>query len=258
MGKSSKDKRDIWYRLAKERGYRARSAFKLIQIDEAYRLFTPDVTRVIDLCAAPGSWSQVILSTFASQGMEDPERPRTLVSVDLQPMAPLAGATMLQADITDPATIPRILDHFSPTTGDGRTLGRADLVVTDGAPDVTGLHDLDTELQHQLLTASLALVRRTLAPGGAFVAKIFVGGEVGLLLAQARTLFRSVSITKPASSRASSAEHFLVCQSYLGEEAVARQFAVDPATTGEPVQVPPGYTRFMETGDLSLYDTVQV
>jgi tRNA (cytidine32/guanosine34-2'-O)-methyltransferase len=81
MGASSKDKRDIYYRLAKEKGYRARSAFKLLQIDDEFSIFTPDIKYVVDLCAAPGSWSQVL-----SQ-----KKVANIIAVDLQPMAPIEG-----------------------------------------------------------------------------------------------------------------------------------------------------------------------
>jgi tRNA (cytidine32/guanosine34-2'-O)-methyltransferase len=84
MGKTSKDKRDIYYRLAKEQGWRARSAFKLLQIDERFEIFK-DVTRVVDLCAAPGSWSQVLSKKLESN------KDSKIVAVDLQPMAPING-----------------------------------------------------------------------------------------------------------------------------------------------------------------------
>lgn len=98
MGRSSKDKRDIYYRLAKEQGWRARSAFKLLQLNEDFDLFT-GVNRVVDLCAAPGSWSQVLsrkLIQERSEGKEDVK----IVAVDLQAMAPLPGVIQIQGDIT--------------------------------------------------------------------------------------------------------------------------------------------------------------
>lgn len=209
MGKSSKDKRDIYYRLAKERGYRARSAFKLIHLHEMYGLFTPDTKRVIDLCAAPGSWSQVIVAyhnqmfaehsaglvshsqtppvselvdsrTLASSssvsgaeenGMRDSTKTVTrddyvLISIDLQSISPLEYTHILKADLTLPSTRTHIQSLLA-----GQD---ADLVVCDGAPDVTGIHDLDIFLHHQLLLAALDLVRRTVRVGGTFVAKVFL------------------------------------------------------------------------------------
>ena len=135
-GKHSKDKRDIYYRKAKEEGWRARSAYKLLQIDEQFELFK-GVVRAVDLCAAPGSWSQV-LSRRLHAGAANPEDVR-IVSVDLQEMAPIEGVHLVQGDITSQRTVDEVLAIFR--EGDEARL--ADLVVCDGAPDVTGMHDLD-------------------------------------------------------------------------------------------------------------------
>lgn len=121
MGKSSKDKRDIYYRLAKENGWRARSAYKLLQIDEQFNIFE-GVTRAVDLCAAPGSWSQVL-----SQRLFGTDASAKIVAIDLQTMAPLPGVHQLQGDITKLETAQAIIKYF-----EGET---ADLVVCDGAPD---------------------------------------------------------------------------------------------------------------------------
>lgn len=270
MGKSSKDKRDAYYRLAKEQGWRARSAFKLLQLDEEFDLFA-NVSRVVDLCAAPGSWSQVLSrvlikgekfgraawqdreARFRQQmlgvfsGAEDAEaqgneaerdnaasaeqqlpsqtqpQPRDvkIVSIDLQPISPLAGITTLRADITHPATVPLLLsaldpsyDAASPTNGDTPASNPVDLVLSDGAPDVTGLHDLDIYVQSQLLFAALNLALCVLKPGGKFVAKIFRGRNVDVLYAQLKIFFEKVIVAKPRSSRASSVEAFIVCLNF--------------------------------------------
>ncbi|KAK3350066.1 FtsJ-like methyltransferase-domain-containing protein [Lasiosphaeria hispida] len=265
MGKSSKDKRDAYYRLAKEQGWRARSAFKLLQLDEEFNLFE-DVTRVVDLCAAPGSWSQVLSrvlikgETFGRCAWQDreakfrqqmlrvfdpdrepnnqmdliPEEPKSaekaapkprrdvkIVSIDLQPISPLPGIITLRADITHPATVPLLLNALDPdysTTADKSpsqqpqsSTHRVDLVLSDGAPDVTGLHDLDIYVQSQLLFAALNLALCVLKPGGKFVAKIFRGRNVDLLYAQLKVFFDRVHVAKPRSSRASSVEAFIVC-----------------------------------------------
>ncbi|KAK9356072.1 FtsJ-like methyltransferase-domain-containing protein [Lipomyces doorenjongii] len=198
MGKCSKDKRDLYYRKAKEQGWRARSAFKLLQLDSEFHLFE-GVSRVVDLCAAPGSWSQVLSRSL-------PEGTATIVSVDLQPIAPLPGVITLQADITHPATLTNILRLFGGEP--------ADIVCSDGAPDVTGLHDLDEYIQGQLLLSALTLATNLLRPGGKFVAKIFRGRDVDLLYSQLSLLFEKVTCAKPRSSRASSLEAFIVCEGY--------------------------------------------
>nr|XP_053628573.1 putative tRNA (cytidine(32)/guanosine(34)-2'-O)-methyltransferase [Cherax quadricarinatus] len=193
MGRSSKDKRDVYYRLAKEEGWRARSAFKLIQINEEFNIFN-GVTRVVDLCAAPGSWSQVLSRTLRGAA-PDPSAVK-IVAVDLQAMAPLPGVVQLQGDITKISTAEAIISHFQGDT--------AQLVVCDGAPDVTGLHDLDEYVQAQLLLAALNITTHILAQGGTFVAKIFRGKDVTLLYAQLKIFFKRVTVTKPRSSRNSS------------------------------------------------------
>lgn len=258
MGKSSKDKRDAYYRLAKEQGWRARSAFKLIQIDEQFDLFN-GVTRVVDLCAAPGSWSQVLSrvlikgESFGRRAWEEKQererkiilgenvgeeekgelKPREgvkIVAVDLQPMASLEGITTLKGDITHPSTPPRILQALDPETyrpdeGAGESGNNpVDLVLSDGAPDVTGLHDLDIYVQSQLLYSALNLAIRILKPGGKFVAKVFRGKNVDLIYAQLRCFFTNVTCAKPRSSRASSLEAFVVCEGFN----MLKGYKIDP------------------------------
>ncbi|KAF2825378.1 FtsJ-domain-containing protein [Ophiobolus disseminans] len=259
MGKSSKDKRDAYYRLAKEEGWRARSAYKLLQLDEEFNLFE-DVTRVVDLCAAPGSWSQVLsrvlikgekygragwqekqaatrnyvlglkeerplAESLAKLELKDEKiKPRQgvkIVAIDLQPMSPLDGVTTLRADITHPSTIPLMLKALDPETYDPSAASPSapvDLVISDGAPDVTGLHDLDIYVQSQLLWAALNLALCVLKPGGKFVAKIFRGKDVDLLFAQLKIVFQRVRVAKPRSSRASSIEAFVVCEGFCPPE----------------------------------------
>jgi len=202
MGRSSKDKRDIYYRLAKEEGWRARSAFKLLQINDEFDIFR-GVQRVVDLCAAPGSWSQVLSKKLRSERPEEERDAVKIVAVDLQAMAPLPGVQQLQGDITKLATANKIVEMID---------GRADLVVCDGAPDVTGLHDIDEYIQAQLLLAALNISTHVLRSGGTFVAKIFRGKDVSLLYSQLRLFFPSVTVAKPRSSRNSSIEAFVVCQ----------------------------------------------
>ncbi|XP_074926669.1 tRNA (cytidine(32)/guanosine(34)-2'-O)-methyltransferase [Chelonoidis abingdonii] len=207
MGRSSKDKRDIYYRLAKEEGWRARSAFKLLQLDEEFQLFE-GVRRAVDLCAAP-AWSQVLSRKLKGGAGEGPESVK-IVAVDLQAMAPLPGVVQIQGDITKVSTAQEIIQHF-----EGQP---ADLVVCDGAPDVTGLHDIDEYIQAQLLLAALNITTHVLNKGGTFVAKIFRGKDVTLLYSQLRIFFPDVTCAKPRSSRNSSIEAFVVCRGYCPPE----------------------------------------
>jgi tRNA (cytidine32/guanosine34-2'-O)-methyltransferase len=255
-GKSSKDKRDIYYRKAKEEGWRARSAYKLLQIDETYDIFR-GVRNAVDLCAAPGSWSQVLsrklyLPALAANGPNADALPR-IVAIDLQPMMPIEGIIQMQGDITSEATAAEVISHFA---GE-----KADLVVCDGAPDVTGLHDLDEYVQGQLLLAALCIVVATLKPGGTFVSKIFRGKDVSLLYSQLRIFFSNVSLAKPKSSRNSSIEAFVVCQGFAlpdGFDAKALQKVLASAEAGYPEAQDTPFMRqcvpFLACGDLGGWD----
>ncbi|KAL3923432.1 MAG: hypothetical protein SGILL_001665 [Bacillariaceae sp.] len=248
MGKLSRDKRDVFYRRAKEKGYRARSAFKLLQLDSEFHLFE-GVTRAVDLCAAPGSWSQVLSDKLVSakadgetsNGTSD-EQPK-IVAVDLQPMAPIDGVMCIQGDITSYETAQAILAPFASNE-------RAQLVICDGAPDVTGLHDLDEYLQAQLLISAVKITTHVLVDGGTFVAKIFRGRHAGQLYAQLRLLFDRVSIAKPTSSRNSSLESFVVCQHFKGGEDF-RNLSLHRDTVLEGDTINPSIPPFLACGDLS-------
>lgn len=263
MGKSSKDKRDLYYRKAKEQGWRARSAFKLLQLDSQFHLLGNNVQRVVDLCAAPGSWSQVLSRTLHNsnnnQGdktedvdAESVDESKKIVAVDLQPMSPITGVTSLQADITHPKTLSRILEIFGGEP--------ADFVCSDGAPDVTGLHDLDEYIQAQLILSALQLATALLRPGGSFVAKIFRGRDIDLLYSQLGLLFEKVTCAKPRSSRGSSLESFIVCQGYTprpgwnpmaeADLKVGQELPSEYDDSEERVVAP-----FIACGDLSEYDS---
>lgn len=251
MGKTSKDKRDIYYRLAKEEGWRARSAFKLLQIDEKFQILK-GVTRAVDLCAAPGSWSQVLSKRLYENKAENNDV--KIIAVDLQAMAPLPGVIQIQGDITKLQTAESIIEHFG---GDSQ---KAQLVVCDGAPDVTGLHDIDEYIQSQLLLAALSITTHVLTAGGTFVAKIFRGKDTSLLYAQLRIFFEKVSLAKPASSRNSSIESFVVCQNYRCPEGYVPQMInpmiddVQLIVEATDSQVNRELIPFIVCGDLRGYD----
>ncbi|KAJ1365895.1 hypothetical protein KIN20_026362 [Parelaphostrongylus tenuis] len=202
MGKTSKDQRDIYYRMAKEQGWRARSAFKLLQIDDEFKILE-NVTKVVDLCAAPGSWSQVLSKRLLENGKNTNDV--KIVAVDLQPMSPINGVIQIRGDITDNTTAKKIIEVFG-------TL--ADLVVCDGAPDVTGLHSLDEYMQSQLVLSALNITTHILKRDGSFVAKVFRARNICLLYAQLKIFFKEVYCAKPKSSRLSSCEAFVVCKGY--------------------------------------------
>mmetsp|Transcript_13897 Transcript_13897/g.36027 ORF Transcript_13897/g.36027 Transcript_13897/m.36027 type:complete len:344 (+) Transcript_13897:89-1120(+) len=252
MGKLSKDKRDIYYRKAKEEGWRARSAYKLLQLDEEFDLFT-GVTRAVDLCAAPGSWSQVLARKLRNNAASSEEA--RIVAVDLQEMAPIDGVHTIQGDITSERTITAVLDDFR--AGDEERL--ADIVVCDGAPDVTGMHDIDEYIQAQLLMSALNVTTHLLRPGGAFVTKIFRGKDVTLLYAQLKVFFEHVVCAKPKSSRNSSVEAFAVCQGFRLPDGYVPT-TVEPLFTqqyGEQGHENRVIVPFLACGDLSGLDADQ-
>jgi len=225
-------------------GYRARSAFKLLQIDSEFDLFgvkhdfNLKVERAVDLCAAPGSWSQVLAEKLGSSNNEE-----RIIAVDLQPIAPIPGIFMIQGDITSLDTALMIINKFKGN--------RAELVVCDGAPDVTGLHDIDEYVQSHLLLSATKITTHVLSAKGTFVAKIFRGKDVALLHAQLRLLFHRVSIVKPASSRSSSIESFIVCQGFKGGEFFNLPLEKNNFNDKE---LHPSIIPYLSNGDLSNYE----
>lgn len=166
MGLTSRDKRDAYYRLAKAHGYRARAVFKLIQMEDTLSLLK-GATRVVDLCAAPGGWTQVVAERCTAR----------VVAVDLKEIAPVEGADMLVGDLTSALVVERIVSMID---------GPADVVLCDGAPDVLDLGDVDAHLQLSLCRAALACACKVLAPGGSFVCKIYRGRDSALFFDELR------------------------------------------------------------------------
>ena len=196
---------DPYVAEAQRLGYRSRAAFKLQQIDERFHLLKPG-QRVVDLGAAPGGWTQVaVAATRADKG---PEKGRgKVVALDLLEMAPVAGATVLQLDFLDPA---------APAAITGALGGPADLVLSDMAAPATGHAKTDHLRILGLCEAALEFAEATLAPGGAFVAKLFQGGAEAELLQRLRRRFASVRHAKPPASRAESAETYVVATGFRG------------------------------------------
>nr|XP_018908473.1 PREDICTED: putative tRNA (cytidine(32)/guanosine(34)-2'-O)-methyltransferase isoform X1 [Bemisia tabaci] len=169
-------------------------------------LLSLGVKAVVDLCAAPGGWSQV-LSQHLCRLNETTHQPKVkIVSVDVQEMAPHQFLEIVQGDITKINTVKQILEKFNGN--------RVDCVVCDGAPDVTGNNDMDLCLQEHLLSAAYAITCCILKAGGSFVAKIFRGKNNAVTLNLLRTHFSKVLVAKPRCSRNSSIEAFVVCADF--------------------------------------------
>lgn len=187
---------DPYVRQAQAAGYRSRAAFKIMEIDEKVRLFRPGL-RVVDLGAAPGGWSQVA----AQKGC-------TVVALDLLAMDGLPGVLFLQKDFSDPD---------APEALKAALGGRADLVLSDMAPNTTGHKATDHLRIMALVEMAYAFAHESLAPGGAFVAKVFQGGAEAALLARMKRDFRTVRHIKPPASRKESSEQYVVATGFRAE-----------------------------------------
>lgn len=190
---------DRFFQQAKAEGYRARSAYKLLQIQEKFKLIRRgDV--VVDLGAAPGSWSQVLAELVGPKGR--------VIAVDLQPMEPLPGVTVIQGDMTDLTVQDAIIEAAG---------GTADVVVSDAAPSTTGVKLRDHVLSMELARAALAVAQALLKPGGSLVIKVFQGEDLPPVIQAVKMAFHPVKIHKPAASRKESWEQFIVAQGYKGQ-----------------------------------------
>jgi 23S rRNA (uridine2552-2'-O)-methyltransferase len=193
---------DPYVAEAQRLGYRSRAAFKLIQLDQRFRLLAPG-SRVVDLGCAPGGWTQVAVARVGSGG----PRGGAVVGIDLNPTDPIPGANILQGDFADPATEARIRAVLG---------GPADLVLSDMAAPATGHAATDHLRIVALAEAALAFAETILRPGGGFVAKVFQGGASGDLLAVLKRAFTEVRHAKPPASRAESAETYVVAKGFRG------------------------------------------
>jgi 23S rRNA (uridine2552-2'-O)-methyltransferase len=188
---------DPYVRAAKNKGYRSRAAFKLVELDDKFHFLKPGA-RILDLGAAPGGWSQIARERVGARGH--------VVAADILEMEPIAGVTVLRADLRDPATAPLLREAL-----DGQV---ADVVLTDMAAPTTGHHQTDHLRTSALLEAALDVAQDTLKPGGAFVGKVFQGGATGDLLKRLKQSFETVKHVKPPASRAESVELYLVALGY--------------------------------------------
>lgn len=181
---------DPWSERARAEGWRSRAAFKLMEIDDRMRLIKRG-SRVVDLGAAPGGWVQVALDRGAG----------AVAGVDLLMIEPIPGATLIQADFTDPGVDQQLLDVLG---------GPPDLVLSDMAHNTVGHRQTDHLKIIALIEIAADFAIRNLRPGGAFVTKNFMGGDAGGVLAQLRTEFEDVRPIKPKASRKDSSEVYLV------------------------------------------------
>jgi 23S rRNA (uridine2552-2'-O)-methyltransferase len=183
---------DPYVAQAKRKGYRSRAAFKLAELDDKFRILKKNAV-VLDLGAAPGGWSQVARQRIGAGGR--------VVGVDILPMEPIAGVESLTLDM---------LSAEAPAAIRAALSGPADVVLSDMAAPTTGHKRTDQLRTAALFESALEIAEDVLAPGGAFVGKVFQGGASPELLARLRQSFRDVKHHKPPASRAESPELYLV------------------------------------------------
>ena len=192
---------DPYVAKAKREGYRSRAAFKLIEIDDKYRLLKPGMT-VVDLGAAPGGWSEI-----AAKRVGAADGKGTVVATDLLEMAPIPGVAFRQIDFLDPKAPQVLRDMLG---------GGADVVLSDMAANATGHRKTDQLKIIALVEAAAEFAREVTRPGGSFLAKVLQGGTEGALLAQLKRDYATVRHLKPQASRADSSELYLLATGFRG------------------------------------------
>jgi 23S rRNA (uridine2552-2'-O)-methyltransferase len=189
---------------AKRRGYRSRAAFKLMQLDDRFRLLRPG-HRVVDLGCAPGGWTQVAVERVKPSAGRSGQGHGAVIGIDILPMDAVPGATIVELDFLAPAAPDRLKALLA---------GPADLVLSDMAAPTTGHAATDHLRIVALAEAAFAFAREVLAPGGSFLCKVFQGGAEGGLLAALKRDFKTVRHAKPPASRAESAEMYVVATGF--------------------------------------------
>ena len=189
----NKQKRDIYIRQSKIDGYRSRAAYKLIEIDEKFKIFRNGIS-IIDLGAAPGSWSQ-----YASKKVKNGK----IVSIDLKDMEKIDNIAQITGDFTEKKNQSKIKDLLK---------FKADVVLSDMAANTTGIKNIDSVYISELCKEAMLFSREMLNNNGKFVSKIFMGSTFNEIVINAKIIFKEVKIFKPKSSRKNSKESFIICK----------------------------------------------
>ena len=189
----NKQKRDIYVRQSKVDGYRARSAYKLIEIDKKFKIFKNKMT-ILDIGAAPGSWSQYV-GKIVTNGK--------IISVDLKKMEKINNTIQITGDFTNPIIQDQIKNKLT---------SKAEVVMSDMAVNTTGVKNLDSIQTGELCKEAMIFSKDVISPDGFFISKIFMGSSFNEIVALGKKIFKVVKVFKPQSSRKESKESFIVCK----------------------------------------------
>ena len=189
----NKQRRDIYVRQSKVDGYRARSAYKLIEIDEKFKIFKGGMF-VLDIGAAPGSWSQ-----YASKVVKNGK----VISIDLKSMEEIKNTIQIKGDFTDPTIQKKIKDCLNKGL---------DVVMSDMAVNTTGIKNLDAIQTGELCKEAMIFSKDVISQNGFFISKIFMGSTFNEIVALGKKIFKEVKVFKPQSSRKDSKESFIICK----------------------------------------------
>ena len=189
----NKQKRDIYVRQSKVDGYRARSAYKLIEIDKKFKIFKNKMT-ILDIGAAPGSWSQYV-GKIVTNGK--------IISVDLKKMEKINNTIQIIGDFTNPIIQDQIKNKLK---------SKAEVVMSDMAVNTTGVKNLDSIQTGELCKEAMIFSKDVISPDGFFISKLFMGNSFNEIVALGKKIFKEVKVFKPQSSRKESKESFIVCK----------------------------------------------
>ena len=189
----NKQRRDTYVRQSKVDGYRARSAYKLIEIDEKFKIFKGGLT-VIDIGAAPGSWTQ-----YASKVVRNGK----IISIDLKEMEPIDNTFQIKGDFTEDHTQQKIKELLT---------DKSDIVMSDMAVNTTGIKNIDSIQTGELCKEAMIFSQDIISNNGFFISKIFMGGSFNEIVQLGKKIFKEVKVFKPKSSRKDSKESFIICK----------------------------------------------
>jgi len=189
----NRQKRDLYVRQSKVDGYRARSAYKLIEIDKKFKIFKKGIF-ILDIGAAPGSWSQ-----YASKTINNGK----IISIDLKDILPIKNGIHITGDFTDLNIQEKIKDNL---------IKEFDVVMSDMAVNTTGIKNVDAIQTGELCKEAMIFSKKVISPNGFFISKIFMGSTFNEIVALGKKIFREVRVFKPLSSRKESKESFIICK----------------------------------------------